>query len=200
MSPLELMLAWDELAMRRIHELPRRAPIDRVMIAVTRFGDAGAWVLMGASTALLGGARGRRLALRGTAGVGLAALAAAVLKRVLNRPRPRERIRAVRPKVADPDAFSFPSGHTAAAVAAATAFTGTPLGPIAWPFAGAMALSRVYLGAHYPLDVLVGAAIGAGTGLLARLLPVGPSQPAQLKAPEGETGPADGAPAGPAAS
>jgi undecaprenyl-diphosphatase len=171
---LELLLAWDELLLRRIHQLPRRDPVDKVMLAVTRLGDAFGWLVFGASSAVFGGQEGRRIALRGAAGVGVAALVAGVLKRVLNRPRPRERLRVVRPLVDDPDAFSFPSGHTAAAVAAASAFTGTRLGPFAWPFAASMALSRVYLGAHYPLDVLAGAVLGASIGAAARLVRVAP--------------------------
>ncbi|MFJ3842045.1 phosphatase PAP2 family protein [Streptomyces sp. NPDC090054] len=72
-----------------------------------------------------------------------------------------------------PDSSSFPSGHTAAAVAftAAVAFS--------WPGAGAacavptvaVALERVHSGAHYPLDVAAGAAIGLVAAALVRRAP-----------------------------
>ena len=71
-----------------------------------------------------------------------------------------------------PDAFSFPSGHTAAAFAIAVALAGEGhgLGPLTLSLAGGIGLSRVYLGAHYPLDVAAGVGLGALCGLAARLL------------------------------
>jgi len=76
------------------------------------------------------------------------------------------------PLAENPDRFSFPSGHTAAAFAVAVAFAGEPggLGPLALLLATGIGLSRVYLGAHYPLDVAAGGMLGVFAGLAARLL------------------------------
>jgi undecaprenyl-diphosphatase len=85
-----------------------------------------------------------------------------------------------RPPVADPDLGSlvaipgnpsFPSGHSATAFAAATAVAilCPRMRPWALAIAAAVALSRVYLRVHFPLDVLVGAAVGAGLGALCAL-------------------------------
>ncbi|MFG2629495.1 phosphatase PAP2 family protein [Streptomyces sp. NPDC048473] len=59
--------------------------------------------------------------------------------------------------------WSFPSNHAAIAAAAAMAIwlTGRRLGAIAVPAALLMAASRVWIGAHYPHDVLIGLGTGA---------------------------------------
>lgn len=59
--------------------------------------------------------------------------------------------------------WSFPSNHAAIAAAAATAIwlADRRLGAVAVPAALLMAASRVWIGAHYPHDVLVGLLIGA---------------------------------------
>ncbi|MET9895630.1 phosphatase PAP2 family protein [Streptomyces sp. NPDC006465] len=72
-----------------------------------------------------------------------------------------------------PDSSSFPSGHTAAALAFTAAIAPT------WPLAGALcavptalvAIERVHSGAHYPTDVAAGALIGLGSARLTRHLP-----------------------------
>jgi membrane-associated phospholipid phosphatase len=68
--------------------------------------------------------------------------------------------------------WSFPSNHTAVAFAAAVAlfFVSRRLGAAASVCALAMAASRVWVGVHYPHDVVAGAALGALVGFLAMLV------------------------------
>jgi undecaprenyl-diphosphatase len=65
-----------------------------------------------------------------------------------------------------PTSLSMPSAHSTASFAAATAISrispGT--GPILYVGATTMALTRPYLGMHYPSDVVVGAALGVALG------------------------------------
>ncbi|MEU2953811.1 phosphatase PAP2 family protein [Streptomyces xanthochromogenes] len=67
--------------------------------------------------------------------------------------------------------WSFPSNHAAIAAAAAAAvlLTDRKLGAIAVPAALLMAASRVWVGAHYPHDVVVGLVVGALVGLVLTL-------------------------------
>ena len=62
---------------------------------------------------------------------------------------------------------SFPSDHAAAALAIAglLVFYHQRLGALALAAAALVAYSRVYVGDHYPADVLVGAVIGLGVGV-----------------------------------
>ncbi|MFJ5774612.1 phosphatase PAP2 family protein [Streptomyces sp. NPDC093094] len=132
------------------------------------------WWGAAAGMAWLGGWRGRR-----AAGAGLAALAVAQLisnglcKPLADRPRPPKEW-FPHDEVDDrPGSSSFPSGHTAAAVA----FTAAVV-PV-WPAAGALCavpsamvgLERVQSGAHYPSDVATGAAVGLAGAWLVRHVP-----------------------------
>lgn len=156
------------LGMRRFHGRWRT----RLARALTRAGDASSWTLAG--LALLAGARPPlvHMGLRLGAGAALATLFAQLLKRRLLRPRPSRAIPGFFPLAENPDAFSFPSGHTAAAFAVAVALAGEPLaaGPLTLALACGIGLSRIYLGAHYPLDVVAGGMLGIASGLLAHLV------------------------------
>jgi undecaprenyl-diphosphatase len=165
------LLRWDEavlLKARRLHG-PRRTLLAR---ALTRAGDGSSWTLYG----LLLLATFDPAALAATArlatAAGLATLFSQALKRSLGRARPDRAIVGFEALSGNPDRFSFPSGHTAAAFAVAVAFAGAPfgLGAALFLFAIGIAVARVYLGAHYPLDVAAGAALGSIAGLAARAL------------------------------
>jgi undecaprenyl-diphosphatase len=107
---------------------------------------------------------------------GAATLAASLivgpLKDLFERSRPPEADPGLGSLVAIPENASFPSGHAATAFAAATAIAilSPRMRPYALGLAAAVALSRVYLRVHYPLDVLAGALLGAGLGALAAIV------------------------------
>ncbi|GAA3693150.1 hypothetical protein GCM10022399_06930 [Terrabacter ginsenosidimutans] len=115
-------------------------------------------------------------------------------------------VRRARPVVSDPvshaPGYSFPSGHVACAAAIATTMTlllWPVLSPVArrWLMAGLTAyvlltaLDRVFLGVHYPSDVLAGIIFGVGLGTASYAGYIGwnPKRPDDSPPPEGDAGP-----------
>jgi membrane-associated phospholipid phosphatase len=104
--------------------------------------------------------------------VALADWSAVGLKALVDRNRPPLRYPEPKTLVPVPHDASFPSGHAATSFAAATmlAFAFPPLAPVLVLLAAAVAFSRVYVGVHYPLDILGGAVLGALVALIVRPL------------------------------
>lgn len=94
-----------------------------------------------------------------------------VIKRTVVRTRPAE-AGLLSALVREPDRFSFPSGHPAAAMSVALGY-GAAFPSLAVPLLGLsllVGLSRVRLGVHFPGDVLAGQGLALGTGALVLLL------------------------------
>lgn len=92
-----------------------------------------------------------------------------IIKNVVARARPFDTFNDLIPLVAKPRDYSFASGHTTCSFAAAGVlmrFLNKPLAVITLLFATLVAYSRLYLGVHYPTDVLCGFIIGFCGSLL----------------------------------
>lgn len=143
---------------------PHSPGLDEAMVAASAVGHRGViWVALGA---LLVIARRIRLQSFWQLLVAIAVvwvLNDGLIKPLIARPRPfRAAPAVVRIVGTPPSGASFPSGHAAAAVVGAFLLAAYwPAGRIAfWLLAAFIMYSRIYVGAHYPLDVLCGALLG----------------------------------------
>ena len=148
----------------------RLGVLDPVFEGITYAGSFGvAWLLLAVA---LSGFAWRRpwLAVRTGATILVAEAVSAGAKDWLERERPPLRDPDPEPLVALPATSSFPSGHATVGFACATVLA-LSVPRLRWPLfalAAVIALSRIYVGVHYPLDVLAGAALGVSIGLAVR--------------------------------
>jgi membrane-associated phospholipid phosphatase len=142
--------------------------LDEVLPGLSRLADHSVlWIGVAAGLWATGSPRARRAAGYGFGSIAVASATANIVGKGLNsRLRPQADIPLVRRLRHPPTSASFPSGHSASAAAFATAVTleAPDLAPPIIVLAGAVGLSRVVTGVHYPSDVLAGFAIGAGAG------------------------------------
>jgi membrane-associated phospholipid phosphatase len=138
---------------------------ERAVVAFSRLGEhAAVWLALGVAGGLADRphrrewARARRAVLL-TYGVNTA------IKFTVRRRRPA--LPGLPPLMGTTTGLSFPSAHAATSFAAALAYRrrGLPGGAL-YGLAGAMAVSRVYLGVHYPSDILAGALLGSAVAAL----------------------------------
>jgi undecaprenyl-diphosphatase len=129
-------------------------------------GEHGAlWLALGAGGALLDRDRRGRW-IRATACVGAAYVLSTSIKLAIGRSRPV--VEDLPHLMATPTGLSFPSSHSTSSFAAARAYGRLlPAAPL-YATASAMALSRLYLGVHYPSDIAAGAALGTLLGSAGR--------------------------------
>lgn len=159
-----------------IAEAIRRTPtptLDPLIARLSRASDyQRLWLLGSAAVAALGGRQGRRAAVRCLVTAGVTSLSVDLLaKTQFPRSRPRQAPEEHPMRVRRPRSSSFPSGHTAAAFAFATALSREyPLFTMpAMALAAAVAYTRIHTGVHYPSDVVAGALAGVGIGSLVSL-------------------------------
>ncbi len=95
-----------------------------------------------------------------------------VVKHLIGRGRPSDHLDGVNVRGRPQSGLGYPSGHSA--VAAALAVVGGRVFPahrsLLGGVAAAVALMRVYVGAHFPLDAVGGVGLGAAGGVLALLV------------------------------
>ena len=166
-GPVAKAVARTDLAVYRAIRSTARPP--GFVPVVSRFSStgehAGVWLVLGLVGTAVDVPRRARWR-RAVTGVGFAYLANFGLKNVFRRKRPV--FEDLPQLIKTPTALSFPSAHATSSFAAARAYAPLlPTGPL-YAAASAMALSRVFLGVHYPTDIVAGATFGTIMGSAAR--------------------------------
>ena len=168
---MELINSVDSAILLWIQQWIRVDWLNPVIKIFTSLGNAGIlWILM--SLVLVCFRKTRKAGLiSGLALVFSLIFTNLCLKPLISRVRPYDAVEGLIPLLRSADPNSFPSGHTCAAFAAGIAWSRAL--PAGWMRKTAvvqavlMGLSRLYVGVHYPTDVLTGAVIGTLCGMLA---------------------------------
>ena len=166
----ELIQQLDEQALRGIAESLRVPFLDKGMVLYTFLGNGG-WAFIVLGLVLLFFRKTRKAGASSLTAMLLGLLVTNLtLKPLVSRPRPWVVMENFVTLVTSSDMNSFPSGHTCAAFAFGVALCAVL--PQKWVKAAAliaaalMGFSRLYVGVHFPSDVLVGALVGSLCGLV----------------------------------
>lgn len=154
----------DEAVLIWLQEVLRCDLLNLPLTMLTTLGNAGIlWIVL--SLLMLTREKTRKAGAMALVAMGVCYLCNdMVIKLLVARPRPFATVQELVPLVAPPTSWSFPSGHTCASFAAAGIWCRTL--DRRWMKAGALLLaalmgfSRMYVGVHYPSDVLVGMLVG----------------------------------------
>jgi membrane-associated phospholipid phosphatase len=162
-APATSTFARADLALFRAARTRAHAPAaERAIRAFSKTGEhAALWLALGAVGTAIDKPRRDRWA-KATTRVAAAYVLNSAIKLVVRRRRPQ--LDGFPALISTPTQLSFPSAHASSSFAAARGYAPLVGTRAVYPLAAAMAASRVYLGVHYPSDILAGALLGTLVG------------------------------------
>lgn len=170
---LETLLNIDGGILLFIQENMRNPILNSIMVFITSLGDDGI-IWIAATIALLISKKTRKTGvMSAVALLGSLLINNNIIKNIVQRPRPYMTFTDLQIIIPTPSEFSFPSGHTSSSFAAAAVFyryLPKKLGLPSVILAGVIGFSRLYVGVHYPTDVIAGVIMGILLSYLAEFL------------------------------
>ena len=166
---LEALQTLDGSILLWIQEFVRNDLLDAFFSFYTRLSDHGElWI--GLCIIALCSRKTRKAGALGLVALLLGhVVTSEILKNLIQRPRPFFDVAGLATVIEPPDSTSFPSGHSCASFAAAGTLIAVLHRKHDWPkwgsvvlavMAALMALSRIYVGVHYPTDIIAGSLVG----------------------------------------
>jgi len=167
--PITQILNFDQELMKLINTGMSNPFFDQLMIFITHLGSPYFWLLVGLTLLIK-----KKVSAIGIAiGLAVNAVASLGIKALFMRSRPGDVLEGIKTLVVETDS-SFPSAHTSTAFLGAVVLSYYyPKGkPFFYGLAALIAVSRIYVGVHFPLDVIVGAVLGLLVGKWVLTLPL----------------------------
>ena len=170
---METLLNLDVGFLLFLQDSVRNPILNSIMIFITSLGNGGMlWIA--ATVLLMIPKKTRKIGLMSAiALLGSLIINNNLIKNLVQRPRPFRTFPELQIIIPTPSEFSFPSGHTSSSFAAAAVFyrhLPKKLGVPSVVLAGLIGFSRLYVGVHYPTDVLAGVIMGILLSYMAEFL------------------------------
>ena len=170
---LDTLLNLDGGFLLFLQESVRNPILDNLMIFITSLGNGG-MIWIAATIVLLIPKKTRKAGIMSAVALlGSLIINNNIVKNIVQRPRPFVTFTDLQIIIPIPSEFSFPSGHTSSSFAAAAVFyrhLPKKLGLPSVILAGLIGFSRLYVGVHYPTDVIAGVLMGILLSYLAEFL------------------------------
>lgn len=168
------LLKTDNFYFLQLNQLSLFLPnfVDNIMLMITLYGREIFWPIVLIMLFIFGGKIGKKTAVIAAISMILLMPLVSVIKDVVDRPRPN--ISGVETFPVSADTFSFPSGHATIVSAGLATVSIMFRGNVKRTFlfvglafeAALVCFSRIYVGVHYPLDVVGGILLGTGFSFL----------------------------------